>query len=303
MKSGSTSTLNSGKSIFYFTENFTNFAGFDRNSETGSRKSFRDTSINRLKKLFRGDSKDDAGSFKDNESLRSGRSSRSNRSVGTDRGRTRRRNTEFSGQKYLVKIELSIRRNGARPVFTQRTEIVMDNNPKERFVVTRTCSGMIYINVHQSSSYLPFAKLGQMTFSKRELVFKNFLTKIMTNLKKTKNSPKPYFPLPMRDVTLDETGGFCLRAEVLGYPAPVVTFYKDDDDEPIMTQSQLHKTAKSPTGLYEILAENPHGSVSSKANVHALNSPKSRPESLSSLPPVVPPSLTRVTPQRPRTGL
>ena len=37
----------------------------------------------------------------------------------------------------------------------------------------------------------------------------------------------------MRDVTLDETGGFCLRAEVLGYPAPVVTFYKDDDDEPI----------------------------------------------------------------------
>lgn len=107
----------------------------------------------------------------------------------------------------------------------------------------------------------------------------------------------------MRDVTLDDAGGFCLRAEVLGYPAPVVTFYKDDDDEPIMTQSQLHKTAKTPMGLYEILAENPHGSVSSKANVFAFNSPKSRPESLTSLPPVVPPSLTRVTPQRPRAGL
>ena len=57
-------------------------------------------------------------------------------------------------------------------------------------------------------------------------------------------SPRPHFPMPMVNTFLDQNGAFCLRAEVLGYPAPSVMFYKDDSDEPLMAQSQLHKTAR-----------------------------------------------------------
>ena len=110
-------------------------------------------------------------------------------------------------------MELSIRRAGTRPVFTQRTEIVMDNNPS------------------------------------------------------TKSNPMPHFPMKLLDRYLDEAGAFLLRAEVLGYPIPTVQFYKDKSDEPLITQSQLHKTAKSPCGYYELVAENCHGIVSSTAKV------------------------------------
>lgn len=87
--------------------------------------------------------------------------------------------------------------------------------------------------------------------------------------------------MPMTDCRIESNGSFCLRAEVLGYPAPIVTFYKDDADEPLMAQSQLHKTARSPVGMYELIAENSHGSSTCKANVFAVkigtlqaNSPK-----------------------------
>ena len=89
----------------------------------------------------------------------------------------------------------------------------------------------------------------------------------MDNNPATKSSPKPHFPMPMIDSAVDQNGAFCLRAEVLGYPAPSVIFYKDDADEPLMAQSQLHRTARNPAGTYELIAENTHGSVSCKAHV------------------------------------
>ena len=108
---------------------------------------------------------------------------------------------------------MSIRRAGTRPVFTQRTEIVMDNNPD------------------------------------------------------TKNHPKPYFPMKLNDCHLDENGAFLLRAEVLGYPIPHVQFFKDKSNEPLISQAQLHHTAKHPVGYYELVAENCHGVSTCKANV------------------------------------
>ena len=51
----------------------------------------------------------------------------------------------------------------------------------------------------------------------------------------------------------------------------MVTFYKDDADEPLMAQSQLHKTARNPVGMYELVAENTHGSVTCKANILPCN--------------------------------
>ena len=104
-----------------------NSIGFERSAK--SRSSLRDGSLTRIKNFFTKQKDSDA------DSIRSGRSGKSNKSVRSlnERGRStesaRRSLQKFSGQKYLVKVELSIRRAGTRPVFTQRTEIVMDNNP------------------------------------------------------------------------------------------------------------------------------------------------------------------------------
>lgn len=203
-----------------------------------TRSSLRDGSLTRIKNFFSKQRDSDNDSVR---SAKSGKSSKSVRSI-NERGRstenTRRSMQKFSGQKYLVKVELSIRRAGTRPVFTQRTEIVMDNNPE------------------------------------------------------TKNHPKPYFPMKLNDCHLDENGAFMLRAEVLGYPIPHVQFFKDKSNEPLISQAQLHHTAKHPVGFYELVAENCHGVATCKANVMppkpetvAINAVKNSSEEPIGLPP------------------
>lgn len=58
-----------------------------------------------------------------------------------------------------------------------------------------------------------------------------------------------------------------MRAEVLGYPVPMVQFFKDKSEEPLISQAQLHRTAKNPTGYYELVAENCHGIIACHARV------------------------------------
>ena len=58
-----------------------------------------------------------------------------------------------------------------------------------------------------------------------------------------------------------------MRAEVLGYPVPMVQFFKDKSEEPLISQAQLHRTAKNPTGYYELVAENCHGMIACHARV------------------------------------
>ena len=45
-----------------------------------------------------------------------------------------------------------------------------------------------------------------------------------------------------------------------------------------MAQSQLHKTARNPLGLYELIAENSHGSVTTKAYVLPMKSAEELPK-------------------------
>ena len=177
-----------------------NSIGFERSAK--SRSSLRDGSLTRIKNFFTGQKDSDAESIR---SGRSGKSTKSGRSL-NERGRStesaRRSLQKFSGQKYLVKIELSIRRAGTRPVLTQRTEIVMDNNPD------------------------------------------------------TKNNPKPYFPMRLNDCHLDENGAFMLRAEVLGYPIPVVQFFKDKSNEPLISQARKVLSLLSLESVYNCMMIN-----------------------------------------------
>ena len=47
----------------------------------------------------------------------------------------------------------------------------------------------------------------------------------------------------------------------------MVQFFKDKSEEPLISQAQLHRTAKNPTGYYELVAENCHGLIACHARV------------------------------------